>query len=93
MIKIKRQKITWIIEDSRIVACNKYQATSYNLLGSNSKKDLFSMKDELLKIDVGNNWVEVLELSAKHHLTGVSTRVNKEWLDGEDSILEKCLDL
>lgn len=83
MIKIKRTKIIWIIEENRIIACNKFQATSYNLVGSNLKRDLFSMRNELLSSNVGNNWVEVLELSSKHHLIGVSTRVNKDWLDGQ----------
>lgn len=72
MIKIKRQKINWIIEKNRIVAYDKMQATSYNLLGDNLKRNLIAMKKELQNNEVGNNWVEVIELASKHHLRGVA---------------------
>lgn len=81
MIKIKKKKIYWIIEEKRIVACDRLQATSYSVVNDNSKKDLNQLKQELLTSNNGGTWVEVISLASKHHLTGVATKKDERWFD------------
>lgn len=80
--KIKKGKIYWIIEDNRIIAFDKLQATSYNIFGFNYKKDLIAMKKEILKTDFGRNWAEVLTIAMRNQMIGASVRVREEWFDG-----------
>ena len=80
--KIKKGKIYWIIEDNRIIAFDKLQATSYNIFGFNYKKDLIAMKKEILKTDFGRNWAEVLTIAMRNQMIGASVRVREEWFEG-----------
>lgn len=80
--KIKKGKIYWIIEDNRIIAFDKLQATSYNIFGFNYKKDLIAMKKEILKTDLGKNWAEVLTIAMRNQMIGASIRVREEWFEG-----------
>lgn len=84
MIKIKRQKITWIFEDKRIIAFDRLQATSYSVVNGNSKKDINELKKELSQTNIGNNWIEVLGLAQKYNLIGSAVRKEKRWLDDSD---------
>lgn len=89
MIKIKKQKIDWIIEEKRIIAFDSLQATSYSLVNDNLKKDLNSLKQELINSDSGNTWVEVVSLAYKYHLTGVAIKKDERWLDDTNVIFQK----
>lgn len=80
--KIKKDKIYWLIEDKRIVAFDKLQATSYDIFGFNYKKNLISMKKQVLKTELGRNWPEVLTLAVQNEMIGVSIRVREEWFEG-----------
>ena len=53
--KIKKDKIYWLIEDKRIVAFDKLQATAYDIFGFNYKKNLISMKKQVLKTELGKS--------------------------------------
>lgn len=79
--KIKKKKIYWLIEDKRIIAFDKLQATSYDIFGPNYKKNFVEMKKQVLKTDLGGDWIEVLTLAVQNDMIGNGVRVRQEWFD------------
>lgn len=79
--KIKKGKIYWIIEENRIIAFDKLQATSYDIYGFNYKKNLVEMRKQVVKTELGRDWVEVLTLAVQNDMIGNGVRVNPEWFD------------
>lgn len=78
---IRKTKINWVIEDTSVIAFDKWQATVYHCYGTPDKEGLEEMKKIIIasKKDDYNSWVDVIDLAQKKGLIGYGTRHRPEW--------------
>lgn len=80
-IIIRKTKINWLLQDNCIIAFDKLQATCYNILNGQNKKNFDLMTNLLAKSspDEYNNWVDAICLAQDMEMIGYGTRVRQEW--------------
>lgn len=77
MIIIKRNKITFYIEENSIVVSNAdFQYTSFNTYSSSNKAQFFKFRSEILESDPDDftSIVDVVLLSGKYQVWGSSAK-------------------
>lgn len=83
LIRIKKDKIKWIISDDYMVALGNLQATIYYTYDLTNRVPFDMMKKKILKSkpEEYNNWPDIITLATKYGLIGHGAKFRKEWME------------
>lgn len=83
LLKIKKDKIRWIISDDYMVALGKWQATIYYTYDLTNRIPFDTMKKKIIKSEPEeyNDWADIITLATKHGIIGHGAKLKKEWLE------------